>query len=79
MTMMKLTVGALLLVGIAALDVQLQNIQCEDLPIKIDDTENNFKIVCPNSGTEAERCSFNGDQAILSGSCKSRWRGIGST
>jgi hypothetical protein len=67
---MKLLVGALVLATSAALDAKLQDVVCEEgLPLSIA-SDGNFKIVCPDSGTDAERCSFRGDTATLSGNCK---------
>lgn len=72
MTMtMKLFVGALLLTAATALDVKLKDVQCQDLPVTIA-SDDQFKIICADSGTDNERCSFNGDSAYLSGNCKFR-------
>ena len=69
---MKLLIGAVVLASSAALDAKLKDVVCqEDLPLSIA-SDDNFKIVCPDSGssTDAARCSFRGDTATLSGNCK---------
>ena len=69
MTTLKLVAGALLLATATAIDVKLKNIECEELPVTIA-SDDQFKIICADSGTDNERCSFNGDTAVLSGNCK---------
>jgi len=67
--MMKLLTSYLLFATAVALDVKLKDVQCEDLPLTIA-ADDQFKIICADSGTDNERCSFNGDSALLSGNCK---------
>lgn len=69
-TIMRVVTVALLLASATALDVRLRDVQCDgSLPVTIAD-DGEFKIQCPNSGTDVQRCSFNGDSALLSGNCK---------
>jgi hypothetical protein len=66
-TIMRVVTVALLLASATALDVRLRDVQCDgSLPVTIAD-DGEFKIQCPNSGTDVQRCSFNGDSALLSG------------
>lgn len=67
-TMKVLTAALLLLTGATALDVKLRDVQCDELPVTIVD-DGQFLIECAESGTDTERCSFNGDTAVLSGNC----------
>jgi hypothetical protein len=68
-TTLKLLVGALLIASSAALDAKLIDVQCNNtLPVTI--SNDTLMIVCPDSGTDNERCSFNGDTATLTGHCK---------
>jgi hypothetical protein len=69
MTTLKLLVGALLIASSTALDAKLKDVMCNTtLPVTI--ANNTLTIVCPESGTDPERCSFRGDKANLTGDCK---------